>query len=103
MEHGAHHVVSATVSVATLSHDGHRNVFSGGNPPARGSVAMNFISARHRSHFRAGTSIFLPLFIAPPSTAESLQAYARKSVKRHPELPPLRHEELPHRGIHDLG
>jgi hypothetical protein len=36
-----------------------RKVFNVDNPPARGSATMNFISAPHRSHFRAGFSSVL--------------------------------------------
>jgi hypothetical protein len=42
-----------------LPHDMQRNVFNVDNPPARGSATMNFISAPHRSHFRAGFSSVL--------------------------------------------
>jgi hypothetical protein len=51
----------STGSVATLSHDMQRKVFNVDKPPARGRATMNFISAPHRSHFRAGFSSVLPV------------------------------------------
>jgi hypothetical protein len=53
----------STGSVATLSHDMQRKVFNVDKPPARGRATMNFISAPHRSHFRAGFSSALPVLI----------------------------------------
>jgi hypothetical protein len=55
-------------SVAMLSHCMHRNVFSLGKPPTRGSAATNFMSAPHRSQLRAGasaSSVSIPPRVAP--------------------------------------
>ena len=58
--------------------------------PHRSSRSRRGIRSRRSSH--AGRREFAPRM-----------AKLAQGVKRHPELPPLRHEELPPPWVHDLG
>ena len=50
---------------------------------------------------RAG--LWLAICLGEPAAAQTALLSMPLSVKRHPELPPLRHEEVPPPSVHDVG
>jgi hypothetical protein len=78
----------STGSVAMLSHDMQRKVFNVDKPPARGKATMNFISAPHRSHFRAGFSSVFPVPITE-HYARSARTWLQNVKVSHNQKGPL--------------
>jgi hypothetical protein len=78
----------STGSVAMLSHDMQRKVFNVDKPPARGKATMNFISAPHRSHFRAGFSSVFPVPITEHH-ARSARTWLQNVKVSHNQKDPL--------------
>src|ERR1700724_1914269 len=85
-----------------LPHDMQRNVFNVDNPPARGSATMNFISAPHRSHFRAGFSSVLSVPITE-HYARSARTWLQNVEVSHNQKDPPPDERRDAQAVAALG